>query len=82
MSCLTFLRCEAISTSFVIQNIPSLDYIVGKKHAEVTLVQGDENYYIVSQNNEISDADVNETSDLIFGEEAITEDNIFLKKKN
>ncbi len=77
--CLTIIKpCEAFCISTVSQNIPSLNFISSKK-GEVTLVQGEENYYVVSQNHtqsEITNTGKNSNSDLIFGEDAITEDNI------
>ena len=77
--CLILIPSEAICVVSAAQNIPSLDYIVTKKHAEITLIQGEEDYYVVSQNSsnsEITNANKNDKSDVIFGEDAITEDNI------
>ena len=77
--CLTLIPSEALSVSSLVQNIPSHDYIVTKKHAEITLVQGEEDYYVVSENNsrtELTNSNKNNDSTLIFGEDAITEDNI------
>ena len=70
--------CYASNLSCITQNIPSLGYIT-QAHGQITLVQGDEEYYVVSQNrtnNEITNSSKNDNSDVIFGEDALTEDNI------
>ena len=59
----------------MLQNIPSLDYIVSKNNAEITLVQGDEDYYVVYKEGQDYE-NIKNNSDMIFGEDAITEDNI------
>ena len=77
--CATFiLPCEAISTTYVTQNTASLNYIT-QSNCEITLVQGEENYYVVEQNKlntKITGTNKNGGDSLIFGEDAITEDNI------
>jgi len=75
----TLIPGEAFCVSSMVQNIPSLDYIVTQKHAEIILVQGEEDYYVISENNsdaKIINTNKNNNSFLIFGEDAITEDNI------
>lgn len=77
--CLTLIPSEAFCVSTLVQNIPSQDYIVTQKHAEITLVQGEEDYYVVSENNsrtEVTNSNKKNDSTLIFGEDAITEDNL------
>ncbi len=77
--CLTLIPSEAICVSSLVRNIPSQDYIVTQKHAEITLVQGEEDYYVVYENNsrtEVTNSNKNNDSTLIFGEDAITEDNL------
>jgi hypothetical protein len=77
--CLTIIPSEAVCATFVLQKIPSYDFIVNGHNTQITLVQGDEDFYVVSQNSPDSDiTDSNQNSDfpLIFGEDAITEDNI------
>ena len=74
--CLTSLinPCESFATSHLMPNTLSLDFIMQAK-GDVTLIQSDEDYYVTSQNS----------SCLIFGEEAFTEDNIlqhFIFKKS
>ena len=70
--------CEGLCASYLTPNTPSLNYIT-QAHGEITLEQGDENYYVVSQNrtdSEITNPNKGNKSNLIFGEDAITEDNI------
>ena len=70
--------CEGLCASFLTPNTSSLNYIT-QAHGEITLEQGDENYYVVSQNrtdSEITNPNKGNKSNLIFGEDAITEDNI------
>ena len=75
--CLTLIPSEAVCVSSIVQKIPSNDYIITQKHVGITLVQGEEDYYVVSANNSDTEIlNVNDNSDLIFGEDAFTEDNI------
>ena len=70
--------CKGLCASYIVPNTTSLNYILEAK-GEITLVQGEENYYVVSQNqnnSEITNTNKNNNSSLIFGEDAITEDNI------
>lgn len=70
--------CKGLCASHIIPDTLSLNYILEAK-GEITLVQGEENYYVVSQNqnnSEITNTNKNDNSSLIFGEDAITEDNI------
>ena len=70
--------CKGYCVSYITPNTQSFSYLT-QTRGEVTLVQGDENYYVVSQNktnSEITNTNKNHNSSLIFGEDAITEDNI------
>ena len=75
---LVLTPCKGYCVSYIIPNTQSLNYLT-QAGGEVTLVQGDENYYVVTQNKtntEITNTNKNNNSSLIFGEDAITEDNI------
>jgi len=70
--------CEGLCAEYLTPNTQSFHYLTQEKGI-VTLEQGDENYYVVSQNRtntEITNTNKNNNSSLIFGEDAITEDNI------
>ena len=75
---LVLTPCKGFCASYILPNTQSLEYIL-QATGEITLIQGDENYYVVTQNKTDSDiynTNKNDNTNLIFGEDAITEDNI------
>ena len=71
---------QAFTTASISNDIPSLNYIY-QAHGQISLVPGEEDYYVVSQNpvnGEISNTNKNKNNhtSVIFGEDAFTEDNI------
>ena len=77
--CITLIKpCYAIDASILAVNIPTLNYLTQARE-EITLIQGDEDFYVVSpskKNSEMMKSNKNHNTDVIFGEDAFTEDNI------